>query len=238
MMRKSLLYNLHSAGQKQGIEVDGNRFKEVFMSKYGKVRIWKVMSVDMESRAWNADPANRICDAPGSWYCVGQYPPALEPIIKKRKNFKQLEDFNTKRSADDDEYNKEYMKRLGGEKSGGGRDGYAEQDKEKKDRKKEKKDAKKDSGKASAGGKKVKWQDTEETSLLWEIVNEGSYDVMTSWIQDEPNVVHLRSADGRGPLWWAYEKGDKEMIKIFKKAGASTDEVDENGLTPAQAASK
>ena len=37
MMRKSLLYNLHSAGQKQGIEVDGNRFKEVFMSKYGKV---------------------------------------------------------------------------------------------------------------------------------------------------------------------------------------------------------
>ena len=42
------------------------------------------------------DPKNRICDAPGSWYCVGQYPPALKGLIAKRKNFAQLEDFNKK----------------------------------------------------------------------------------------------------------------------------------------------
>ncbi|CAL1162522.1 unnamed protein product [Cladocopium goreaui] len=41
-----------------------------------------------------ADPKNRICDAPGSWYCVGQYPPALEKLIAKRRNFAQIEDFN------------------------------------------------------------------------------------------------------------------------------------------------
>jgi len=38
--------------------------------------------------------ANRGCDAPGSWYCVGQYPPALSKLIEKRRNFAQIEDFN------------------------------------------------------------------------------------------------------------------------------------------------
>lgn len=37
-----------------------------------------MLKVSQESREWLADPANRNCDAPGSWYCVGQYPPALE----------------------------------------------------------------------------------------------------------------------------------------------------------------
>lgn len=32
----------------------------------------QVLNVSIESKAWVADPANRICDAPGSWYCVGQ----------------------------------------------------------------------------------------------------------------------------------------------------------------------
>ena len=33
----------------------------------------QVLNVSNESKAWVADPANRICDAPGSWYCVGQH---------------------------------------------------------------------------------------------------------------------------------------------------------------------
>ena len=52
---------------------------------------------------------------PGSWYCDGQYPPALQDLIGRRKNFAQLEDFNVKRSEADDEYNKEYMRRMSGE---------------------------------------------------------------------------------------------------------------------------
>ena len=32
----------------------------------------QVLNVSIESKTWVADPANRICDAPGSWYCVGQ----------------------------------------------------------------------------------------------------------------------------------------------------------------------
>merc|ERR1719486_604998 len=96
MMEESLLYKLHSSGLKPGVQVDPNRFREVFRSKFQKVRIYQVLKVSQESKKWVADPANRVCDAPGSWYCVGQYPPALDKLIAKRKNFAQLEDFNKK----------------------------------------------------------------------------------------------------------------------------------------------
>jgi len=52
--------------------------------------------VSEESKEWVADPKNLLCDAPGSWYCVGQYPPAIEKFINKRHSFAQVEDFNKK----------------------------------------------------------------------------------------------------------------------------------------------
>merc|ERR1712100_829641 len=116
MMEASLLYQLHSHQTRPGVNVDSNRFKHVFSSKYGKVRIFKVMSVSQESKDWIADPANRICDAPGSWYCTGQYPPAIRGLIEKRKDFSQLEDFNANRDAaskaKSEKYQKEYMARM------------------------------------------------------------------------------------------------------------------------------
>ena len=62
---------------------------QVYTSKYRKVRIYKVLDIDMESRAWLADPANKLCDAPGSWYCPGQYPPAIRsklPVCVVQQN--------------------------------------------------------------------------------------------------------------------------------------------------------
>merc|ERR1712226_366133 len=80
---------------KEGVRLNNKLFKEVH-TKNGLLRVFQVMNVSEESKAWVADPANRICDAPGSWYCVGQYPPAIKPLIDKRKSFAQLEDFNKK----------------------------------------------------------------------------------------------------------------------------------------------
>ena len=98
------------------MRLDPKLFKEVHTTKHGLMRIFQVLNVSSESKAWVADPQNRICDAPGSWYCVGQrlrlkkkglgltkwlpvrYPPALKGLIAKRKNFSQLEDFNRKRA--------------------------------------------------------------------------------------------------------------------------------------------
>ena len=73
LMAQSLLYKLVSF---QG-SVSDQRFEEVYTSRYRKVRIYKVVNVSDKSKRWAADPANRLCDAPGSWYCPGQYPPAL-----------------------------------------------------------------------------------------------------------------------------------------------------------------
>ena len=117
MMAKSLLFKLVSYGR-QGVTVNQSLFEHVYTSKYGKVRIFKVKRVSLKSKTWVADPENKICDAPGSWYCVGQYPPALKGFIESRHNFKQLEDFNTKRDEHSKKYHEEYMRRMGG---GGGK---------------------------------------------------------------------------------------------------------------------
>eukprot|EP00413_Alexandrium_margalefii_P006248 CAMPEP_0204523326 /NCGR_PEP_ID=MMETSP0661-20131031/6784_1 /ASSEMBLY_ACC=CAM_ASM_000606 /TAXON_ID=109239 /ORGANISM="Alexandrium margalefi, Strain AMGDE01CS-322" /LENGTH=909 /DNA_ID=CAMNT_0051529025 /DNA_START=67 /DNA_END=2796 /DNA_ORIENTATION=+ len=113
MMARSLLYKLCMADVTPGVRVNERLFKEVHTTKHGLMRVFKVMNVSQESKAWVADPKNRICDAPGSWYCVGQYPPALEKLIAKRRNFAQLEDFN-KGTGGKSAYTKMIEKERGG----------------------------------------------------------------------------------------------------------------------------
>lgn len=96
MMAESFLYKAVKHKTVDGVSLSPKFFKEVYTSKHGLLRIFQVVNVSMESKNWIADPKNRVCDAPGSWYCVGQYPPALQSLISKRKNFAQLEDFNRK----------------------------------------------------------------------------------------------------------------------------------------------
>lgn len=76
-MAASLLYKLHSHGLQAGVTADTKLWQEVYRSKYGLVRIYKVLGISQKSRQWAANPANRKCDRPGSWYCPGQYPPLL-----------------------------------------------------------------------------------------------------------------------------------------------------------------
>jgi dolichyl-diphosphooligosaccharide--protein glycosyltransferase len=95
MMRKSLVYNWYMH-EKSGVKANPNLFEEVYNSPRKEVRIFKVLNVSQESKAWVADPANKICDAPGSWYCVGQYPPAIKKFLDTRRSFSQVEDFNKK----------------------------------------------------------------------------------------------------------------------------------------------
>lgn len=119
MMEKSLLYRLHSGNtpQKPNVRVDPELFENVFNSKYGKVRIWKVLDVDEESKRWVADPANRVCNPPGSWQCAGQYPPAIQNMeaFQKKKAFRQREDFNVDKDEESEKYTREYMARMGGQ---------------------------------------------------------------------------------------------------------------------------
>ncbi len=126
MMEKCLLYKTVRYGEPGVPPLNPKLFTHAFTSKYGKVRIFKVMNVSLKSKKWVADPTNRVCDAPGSWYCTGQYPPALQPLIAKRKPFRQLEDFNVGKDEDSDRYVEEYHKRMEGRGGGGG--DYGEED--------------------------------------------------------------------------------------------------------------
>ena len=108
-MHASLVNHLVTNGMRN-VQVDPNLFEEVYRTKYGKVRIYKIVGADEKSKEWSADPKNKICDAPGSWFCRGQYPPALREVLDKGKTFVQLEDFNKK--EEDTEYQKQYMESL------------------------------------------------------------------------------------------------------------------------------
>merc|ERR1711920_1124530 len=86
---------MHNKGLK-GVGANPKTFELVWQSPRDYMRLFKVLNVSQESKDWVANPENRICDAPGSWYCVGQYPPAIRGFIKKRRSFSQVEDFNKK----------------------------------------------------------------------------------------------------------------------------------------------
>merc|ERR1712129_148115 len=102
--------------KKNGVTLNAKYWQEVHKTKYGLMRVFKVLNISQESKDWNADPANRVCDAPGSWYCVGQYPPAIQPLIAKRRSFAQLEDFNKK-----DAGKSAYMKLIEDQRNSGGK---------------------------------------------------------------------------------------------------------------------
>lgn len=176
----------------------------MFSSKYGKVRIWQVLSVSKESKEWAANPANRLCDAPGSWYCPGQYPPKLAWLEKKKKAFKQLEDFNQKRDKRDDKYYEEYMSRMDG----------------------------KHTGQAASGAASFKTQMTEAVDKVKRLIKQKDEDKLAALLVTQPEVVHLRTSDGRGPLWWAYEAGHLEIANLLLAAGADPNAVDKGGLRP------
>jgi len=111
-MAQTLVFKLHSGGIRPGVSVDPKKFQNVFNSKYGKVRIWKVLNVDMSSKRWVADPSNRICDPPDSWICKGQYPPKFQKYLKSKKDFHQLENFNVESDHSSTEYQKKYHESM------------------------------------------------------------------------------------------------------------------------------
>jgi dolichyl-diphosphooligosaccharide--protein glycosyltransferase len=117
MMQKSLLYNLIKGGDAPDAYVDPRFYKLVYTSENRLVKIYQVVDVDQASKAWSADPANRVCDRNGSWYCVGQYPPAkpIQDLMKQKTDFAQLEDFNKKggNNKNAEKYHEEYMKKMG-----------------------------------------------------------------------------------------------------------------------------
>ena len=69
---------------------------------------------------------------------------------------------------------------------------------------------------------------------MWNLIHDKDYEGIKAWIEREPEVVHIRSGDGRGPLWWAYEHKNKKIVKLLKKHGADKNALDAKGMKPKQ----
>eukprot|EP00808_Paulinella_micropora_P012999 g57502.t1 len=76
------------------------------------------------------------------------------------------------------------------------------------------------------------WRDTEITTMLWRIISShDDISALEALIQQDPRVVKVRSADGRGPLFWAYEYGHTEAVSLLESLGADTEAKDKFGMT-------
>ncbi|KAH8051460.1 Oligosaccharyl transferase STT3 subunit [Aureococcus anophagefferens] len=250
MMAESLLFKLHSHNQRPGVAADPNLFREVYTSRFNKVRIFKVMKVSKKSKEWVADAAHRDCDAPGSWYCTGNYPPALEPLINRRIDFAQLEDFNKKRGGHAGEYVAAYMARMEGRApaEGGGykppkyfeiaddydEDDYVEDDGVAPSRSSAPGGRRRPDSRARAEAQAADWKawsNNEDTTRMWSLISSGRYDELAAWIQASPPVVQMRARAAR-PLWWAFEYDRPDMVQLLVDGGADPEATDSLGMTP------
>lgn len=67
---------------------------------------------------------------------------------------------------------------------------------------------------------------------MWTLINSNDVAQLSSWLEAQPHVAFVRSKDGRGPMWWAFEKRNEEVTKILMKAGVPHMDKDAKGLTP------
>jgi len=81
MMRDSLVWYINRPGTGYDTTIGDRLYKVVHESAHGRIRIAQVKKVSKKSKAWSANPQNRKCDAPGSWYCPGEYPPLLRQLL-------------------------------------------------------------------------------------------------------------------------------------------------------------
>mmetsp|Transcript_12591 Transcript_12591/g.29622 ORF Transcript_12591/g.29622 Transcript_12591/m.29622 type:complete len:206 (-) Transcript_12591:239-856(-) len=77
-----------------------------------------------------------------------------------------------------------------------------------------------------------KWENSEMTTAMWSIIDRGDTEALKTALEQDPNLVYIRSEDGRGSLFWAYEYEKYDMVKLLLDAGADPAAVDVNGNTP------
>jgi len=59
------------------------------------------------------------------------------------------------------------------------------------------------------------WGDTDRTTYLWQLVSQNDIDGLKQLLFRNPESIHLRAKDGRGPLFWAYEYNKKAIVRKF-----------------------
>ena len=68
------------------------------------------------------------------------------------------------------------------------------------------------------------WEDNEATTALYEVISGGDIEDFVGLLSKNPPLAHIRSKDGRGPMFWAHENGQVEMVEILRRLGVSDTE--------------
>jgi dolichyl-diphosphooligosaccharide--protein glycosyltransferase len=246
MMSESLLYKLHSHEIRPGVHANPNYFKEVYQSKYGKVRIFQVLNVDQESKSWVSDPRHKLCDEPpDQWLCRGQYPPALKNILAEKIDFNQRDRHYQTHYFENIEHpnypmTHEHADGIGEtaiataddatstDGEGLVEDSYDEAYEEAAMREFFGVEATEDTIKEFS---KV-WENTPYTTKMWNIVTHGKVEDLESWLSAAPILAYMRSSDGRGPMFWAFEHRRQDMVQVLTSFGVGHSARDKDGFSP------
>ena len=190
MMKESLLYKLHRHEIDEDANLDLSKFEEVYRSKFGKVRIYKILNIDEKSKSWVEDPQNRICDEPGSWLCRGQYPPALNDALA-HKNLSTLGHISGKETYTEHNLNNGQNKLVDRVNTKQGSNSQRDKARQRND------NEQMNLSKAHIEAVNAVWKDTKETTLLFRVITSGKVSDLKKMIKANPVVGHVRSSDGR-----------------------------------------
>jgi dolichyl-diphosphooligosaccharide--protein glycosyltransferase len=74
--------------------------------------------------------------------------------------------------------------------------------------------------------------DTEDTTRMWTLINNNEVAEIEMWLGSNPKGAYIQSKDGRGPMCWAFENRNQEVVKILMKARVPSKDRDAHALLP------
>eukprot|EP01006_Ploeotia_vitrea_P034711 TRINITY_DN65790_c5_g1_i2.p2 TRINITY_DN65790_c5_g1~~TRINITY_DN65790_c5_g1_i2.p2 ORF type:complete len:187 (-),score=112.62 TRINITY_DN65790_c5_g1_i2:99-635(-) len=77
------------------------------------------------------------------------------------------------------------------------------------------------------------WADTPQTTQVWALVNKNQLASLMLMAKQNAQLLHLRSADGRGSLFWAFEYQQPKIAAFLLEQKVDADATDKDGKTPA-----
>mmetsp|Transcript_21735 Transcript_21735/g.50167 ORF Transcript_21735/g.50167 Transcript_21735/m.50167 type:complete len:147 (+) Transcript_21735:1150-1590(+) len=76
------------------------------------------------------------------------------------------------------------------------------------------------------------WGNNMMTTAAWEAIHANDIVSFRDMLMENPEVAHVRSEDGRGPMWWAHEYNRPEFIKLLVRLGVPETLKDAKGVRP------
>jgi len=67
---------------------------------------------------------------------------------------------------------------------------------------------------------------------MFELIAKNDVKTLSQWLSTNPDAVHIRSEDGRGPVWWAREYQRTQVLDLLKHYKVRTDLADAGGKLP------